>query len=161
MVPSQVPPLRQRQSCRQPAPKEPGGQLSLQKSPAQPGRHEHSPSSGWQLGAPTQHPELAVQALGAPGEGSANDAGHKGRVYRLPLAVLGVTEAAALTLDAVEAGKTAGLLAAAALKASLAQARTIHVEALSPVGTVTALLAVLPVPPHRAPLPAPVRGHRG
>lgn len=75
--------------------------------------------------------------------------------------MLGVTEAAALTLDAVEAGKTAGLLAAAALKASLAQARTIHVEALSPVGTVTALLAVLPVPPHRAPLPALLSGEAG
>ena len=133
----------------------------MQKSPAQPGRHEHSPSSGWQLGAPTQCPELPVQALGALGESSANDAGDKGRVHRLPLAVLGVTKAVALTVDAIEAGKAAGLLAAAALKASLAQARAIHVETLSPVGTVTALLAVLPIPPHWAPLPAPVWGHGG
>lgn len=60
----------------------------------------------------------------------------------------------ALALDAIEAGKAAGLLTAAALKASLAQACTIHMEALSPIGTVTALLAVLPVPPHWASLPA-------
>lgn len=30
----------------------------MQKSPAQPGRHEHSPSSGWQLGHP-----LSTQSL--------------------------------------------------------------------------------------------------
>lgn len=95
----------------------------------------------------------------APSPGAANDAGDKGRVHRLPLAVLGVTEAVALAVDAIETRKAAGLLAAAALKAGLAQARAVHMEALSSIGTVTALLAVLPIPPHRAPLPAPVWRH--
>lgn len=76
----------------------------------------------------------------------------------VPLAVLGVAEAAALAVQAVEAGQAVPLLTAAALEAGLAQAAPIHVEALAPVGTVTALLAVLPVPPHWALLLAPAWG---
>lgn len=84
--------------------------------------------------------------------------GCQGGLGAVPLAVLGVAEAAALAVEAVEAGQAVPLLAAAALEAGLAQAGPVHVEALAPVGTVTALLAVLPVPPHWAPLLAPAWG---
>lgn len=84
--------------------------------------------------------------------------GCRGGMGAVPLAVLGVAEAAALAVEAVEVGQAVPLLTAAALEASLAQAAPIHVEALAPVGTVTALLAVLPIPPHWAPLLAPAQG---